>query len=39
MMYPAGNRLGLALITDTYMRETMKKVEPDAKKAESKSKE
>lgn len=34
MMYPAGNRLGLALITDTYMQETIKKINKIASHAE-----
>ncbi len=38
MMYPAGNRLGLALITDTYMRETMKKIDKIASNAQASAK-
>lgn len=34
-MFDAGNRLGLALMTDTYMRETIKKLSENAKKAVS----
>ncbi len=34
-MFDAGNRLGLALMTDTYMKETIKKLSENAKKAAS----
>ena len=33
MMYDAGNRLGLALLTQTYMRETVKSLRDNAKRA------
>lgn len=33
LMFEAGNRLGLALMTDTYMKETIKKLQENAKKA------
>ena len=32
MMYDAGNRLGLALMTDTYMKRTIEKLAENAKK-------
>lgn len=32
LMFDAGNRLGLALMTDTYMKETIKKLSENAKK-------